>query len=506
MAQATYTIGPDQSGTAYRTADNNGKEALLTQHKGSSAPSYKQAGMIWCDDSANPLWVYKVWDGSEWIETWTLNTTTNICKPANAALQDGSNVYAADAGSTDDYAITISPAIAAYAIGMCFKFKANTLNTGSATLNVNGLGAKTLKKDYNQNLVTGDIVANQIVEVIYDGTNFQVQSFSGTKTAKRDTKIAKPIYASATTFTVANFSLYDSTETSRLEKLTSTTVDISTFGLNGIAQSSNLTGTVAVTNGSFTVTGTGTAFTTDFVVGDCIAIGAQTARIAIINSNTSITVNRSVWTTTSGQTYKRGARALYGQYYLYVISDGTTPGLILSTRNAAGGETLVDFPTGYRPGTDPSATYKQIAYDATLDVSANLFNKLVLDGWPFCPRIMYNTYFPGHAGSTSETNILLFGGTAGSFTDLDASAFVPKTSSMMFLNVGYQNGNTSTALYIRPKNVNAYWEIYPLPSAFQSHDLVPMAHDGNRMLQYMVTALGNASIAVHSYVIDGVPM
>lgn len=89
---------------------------------------------------------------------------------------DGTKVYAADAGSTDDYAITLAPAPSAYATGQTFRFKANTANTGAATLNVNSLGAKTIKKNYNSDLATGDILANQLVEVIYDGTNFQMLS------------------------------------------------------------------------------------------------------------------------------------------------------------------------------------------------------------------------------------------------------------------------------------------------------------------------------------------
>ena len=89
---------------------------------------------------------------------------------------DGTKVYAADAGSTDDYAITLAPAPSAYATGQTFRFKANTANTGASTLNVNGLGAKTIKKNYNSDLATGDILANQLVEVIYDGTNFQMLS------------------------------------------------------------------------------------------------------------------------------------------------------------------------------------------------------------------------------------------------------------------------------------------------------------------------------------------
>ena len=84
--------------------------------------------------------------------------------------------YAADAGGTDAYAITITPAITAYSAGQEFTFKANTANTGAATLNVSGLGAKTIKKNYNEDLVTGDILANQIVKVVYDGTNMQLIS------------------------------------------------------------------------------------------------------------------------------------------------------------------------------------------------------------------------------------------------------------------------------------------------------------------------------------------
>lgn len=86
------------------------------------------------------------------------------------------NDYAADAVGTDAYAITISPAISAYAAGQEFTFKAGTANTGPATLNVNGQGAVTIKRNKDQDLVTGDILANQIVKVVYDGTNMQMLS------------------------------------------------------------------------------------------------------------------------------------------------------------------------------------------------------------------------------------------------------------------------------------------------------------------------------------------
>lgn len=91
-------------------------------------------------------------------------------------LQIGAELYAADAGASDTYAITLSPAPASYTTGMKITFKANTANTGTATLNVNSLGAKTIVKNVNTTLDSNDILASQFVTVIYDGTNFVMLS------------------------------------------------------------------------------------------------------------------------------------------------------------------------------------------------------------------------------------------------------------------------------------------------------------------------------------------
>jgi len=90
--------------------------------------------------------------------------------------QNGTKVYAASSGGTDAYAITLSPALGAYATGQSFLFQADVGNTGTASLNINGLGAKTILKLHDTALVTGDIEAGQIVQVAYDGTNFQMNS------------------------------------------------------------------------------------------------------------------------------------------------------------------------------------------------------------------------------------------------------------------------------------------------------------------------------------------
>lgn len=93
-----------------------------------------------------------------------------------ASLQNASAIYAADSVGTDAYAVTLSPAPTGYTNGMTIYVKVGTANTGPATINVNGLGAKSIVKSFNAALQTGDVLAGQIIQLSYDGTNFQMMS------------------------------------------------------------------------------------------------------------------------------------------------------------------------------------------------------------------------------------------------------------------------------------------------------------------------------------------
>lgn len=91
-------------------------------------------------------------------------------------LQHNAEKYAADAGANDTYVITLSPVPTSYTNGMIVYFKANTANTGAATINVNSLGAKTIVKYVSTTLADGDIAAGMFCTLIYDGTNFVLQN------------------------------------------------------------------------------------------------------------------------------------------------------------------------------------------------------------------------------------------------------------------------------------------------------------------------------------------
>lgn len=91
--------------------------------------------------------------------------------------------YATSTGSADAYLLALDAQISAYVAGDVFKFNANFANTGSATLNVNSIGAKTIKKNHDVNLEAGDIESGQLVVVMYDGTNLQLLSPTGIELA-----------------------------------------------------------------------------------------------------------------------------------------------------------------------------------------------------------------------------------------------------------------------------------------------------------------------------------
>lgn len=112
-------------------------------------------------------------DGTNWFT----GSATGVTREN---LQNQSHVYAADTGAADAYVITLSPVPSAYAEGQRFSFKAVNANTTTSTLNVNSLGVKTIKKNAGtDDLIAGDIAAGQIVDVEYDGTNFQMSSVKG---------------------------------------------------------------------------------------------------------------------------------------------------------------------------------------------------------------------------------------------------------------------------------------------------------------------------------------
>lgn len=93
--------------------------------------------------------------------------------------QDAGEIYATAGGSSNAFTLALDPAFTAYVEGMIVAFKANHEITGATTININSLGAKSIKKNGDQNLAAGDIKNGQLVLIQYDGVDFQMFSQVG---------------------------------------------------------------------------------------------------------------------------------------------------------------------------------------------------------------------------------------------------------------------------------------------------------------------------------------
>ena len=93
-----------------------------------------------------------------------------------ANFQIGDYIYGNDSGSANTYVLTLSPALGSLVAGTYVRVLIANTNTGSSTLNINGLGATNITLSNGASLFATAIVAGMIAEFIYNGTNFELQN------------------------------------------------------------------------------------------------------------------------------------------------------------------------------------------------------------------------------------------------------------------------------------------------------------------------------------------
>lgn len=116
--------------------------------------------------------------GPGWTQAAYFATGTNEGHGTNIKqIRDGAFfVGANNSSAADAYAITLTPAPAAYTAGMivCFKVPTATTNTGACTLNCNSLGVKSIKSTDGGDPAANELYAGAYAWLQYDGTNFQL--------------------------------------------------------------------------------------------------------------------------------------------------------------------------------------------------------------------------------------------------------------------------------------------------------------------------------------------
>lgn len=161
-ADLTPALTSYEAGLAVRlkiVTTSSGPVTLNLNGLGAKAVQFNNAALVAGELQAN-YWHELVYDGTQF----------QLLNPYEVAITRWGGT---SAGTSTAYTISSSPAITAYAAGQRFMFIAHAANGAAATLAINGLTATTIQRQGTA-LAGNEFKANDIIEVVYNGTNFQI--------------------------------------------------------------------------------------------------------------------------------------------------------------------------------------------------------------------------------------------------------------------------------------------------------------------------------------------
>lgn len=210
-------------------------------------------------------------------------TRTNYAQAGQ--VQDGTYSTLTGVSGTDTITAYAAINLTSYVSGQYFNFiSAGANTTTSVTLNINGIGAKNITKNGATALSIGDIASGQMISVIYDGTQFQLQtgvlgvtSFSAGTTGLTPSSLTKGSVTLAGTLATTNGG-----------------TNLTSFTSGGAMYA---TSTSALTTGTLPVASGGT--------------GATTGGAALTNLLTPTTAGNVIFTT-DGSNWSSTAKLLRG--------------------------------------------------------------------------------------------------------------------------------------------------------------------------------------------------
>jgi hypothetical protein len=132
------------------------------------------------------------------------NATDRTMYASAGQVQDSVFTYLSTVAGTNTITANGPVLMAAYATGQILHFIAAGSSTGAVTININSIGAKSIVRTDGSPLSAGSIVLGAAVQIMYDGTNFQMlNSLATTSTGLTSTTTIN----ATTTYTTGGITL-----------------------------------------------------------------------------------------------------------------------------------------------------------------------------------------------------------------------------------------------------------------------------------------------------------
>jgi hypothetical protein len=296
--------------------------------------------------------------------------------PLPDKLQQGRATAVQDLGSINALVVALDFAPDAYHFGLEMTVLVGNTNTGPATVNVNGLGNKSVLRADGSALQAGDLTAGRIVHLVYDGNNFQILGASESVALAAETAAA----ASATLasgYATSAFGYQTSAAASAAAAAASATAAAASAATAATAVSGYVAKSGSTMTGLLILSGDPTtglgAATKQYVDAIAVAAGSFTADGATITlsagqfSLTTIANNR-LFGNVSGSTAKPGALTGTQATALLDLFSSSAKGLVGSP-GASTGRVLKDDGSWTTSITGNASTASALITPRTIAIS-----------------------------------------------------------------------------------------------------------------------------------------
>ncbi|SHG92374.1 hypothetical protein [Bradyrhizobium erythrophlei] len=174
--------GPGNAGSAQNTVRKG--VASVQIKAGLAAPSGTQTAPT-ADAGWTGIYLVTVANGATTITSGNITPVSGapfipVTLPqVPAGVQSGQWLYGTDTGGVNAMVANVTPVPTTLTPGMTVHIRAANSNTGATTFNLNGLGASAVHRANGAALSAGDINAGMVVELIWDGSSWQIANYFG---------------------------------------------------------------------------------------------------------------------------------------------------------------------------------------------------------------------------------------------------------------------------------------------------------------------------------------
>ena len=372
--------------------------------------------------------------------TGVANASVRTQYASAAQVQDGALEYLGAVSGTDTITASAAVGMSAYTVGQTFRFVSAGANTTTAvTININGIGAKNITKNGATALAVGDIISGAALQIVYDGTQFQVTGIAG----------------GVSSFSAGSTGLTPSTATNGAVTLAGTLAStnggtgLTTFTAANNALYSTAAGTLTAGILPVAAGGTGIQPVTATVASNALTVGINATSLQFRSATlttgvptTALAVGALSLVVPSTATLGT-VNAVQSQLVLVVLYNGGTPALGIV--NISGGTNLDETTLLSTTAMTTGANSASVVYSASAITSSPfrvvgtvVSTQATAGTWATTPSLVQ-----GYGGQAlAAMSSLGYGQTWQSVTRTSGTTYYNTTSKPIFLSA-YANGITT---------------------------------------------------------------